>query len=472
MRSAKLYVGIDVANAKVDVSFLNEEGRPVRSPASYGNDPQGWTALRTAIVAAARLVGANAQAICGMEATSNMHQRLAQALREERRCSVQVHVLNPRAVKHFARAMLKDSKTDRADSRLVALFLLRMRPQPVATLPEGFEEFQEATRTRRRMVEERTENKNRLHKLMRYHFPGYKKLLGKTFTKGVLAVLENWPSPDLILSIPQDKLALFQYGHTGRRIGAKLAEKLHHLAEQAPRRELPSVSRLLIQTTAHRVLELNDLITSFDRAIEDMLDEMFPDQVLTTIPGIGKVSAASILAEVGDIRRFTDKTQFVGYCGLYPVVWESGEAKKRYRMSKKGNRMLKMTLLVASAAARQYNPAISVYYERLRERGKSKKAAGGAIARKMAEIMFTMLVTGEGWSAEKAARGIEKGQAMQSETGVKQKAGPPCLTEENLVPETPRRAKSRSRGSRNNSIASLQVTDHTGPEPATPGGNG
>jgi transposase len=474
MSSRELYVGVDVANAKVDASFLNAQGRPVRAPATYGNDPEGWAALRTAIVAAARMVGSQTRVMCGMEATSNMHQRLAQALRKESRCALEVHVLNPRAVKNFARALLKDSKTDKADSRLIALFLLRMQPQPITALPEGFEEFQEATRTRRRLVEERTDNKNRLHKLMRYHFPGYKKLLGKSFSKGALTVMEKWSSPDTLLGCPQEELAALQYGRKGRQVGATLAEKLHILAAQAPRQNLPPVSRLLIQTTTRRILELDDLIRRFDRAIEEMLDQLFPHQVLTTIPGIAKVSAAAILAEVGDIHRFTDKTHFVGYCGLYPIVWESGEAKRRYRMTRKGNRMLKMTLLVASAPARQYNPAIAVYYERLRRRGKTTKAAGGAIARKLAELVFTVVATGEPWSPVKAATGMEKAQSMLAQGSQEHGAGAPCLTGDVLTRLNGPKAYSRSGGSRTTSIPQSMPDDYPTPEatqPFMPGSN-
>ena len=192
------------------------------------------------------------------------------------------------------------------------------------------------------------------------------------------------------------------------RLGQGFAKKLHKLAAQAPRQELPKLSRLLIETTARRILELDALIDEMDQAIEEWLPRVAPSQLLTTIPGIAAVSAAGILAEVGDVRRFKTKADFVGYCGLYPIVWESGEAKRRYRMTSKGNRMLKMTLLVASAAARQYNPLIAAFYERLRRRGKSKKAAGGAIARKLAELVYTLLVRGEAWSAEKAMEGMQE----------------------------------------------------------------
>lgn len=411
MSAKALFVGIDVANAKVDVAFLDGEARTVRPPATYGNDPEGWVALRAAIVAAASPLGRKAEVVCGMEATGNMHKRLEQALRAERRRKLEVHVLNPRAVKSFAKALLTSAKTDRIDSHVIALFLMRMKPSPAAPVPELFEEFREATRTRRRLIEERTDAKNRLHKLLRYHFPGYRKLLGKYLSKGILVAVGARPSPHLVLAAEPGEIAAISYG-SRHRVGAALEDKLRALAAQAPRADLPKLTQMLLRTTARRILDLDALVAEMDEGIADMLEQLFPGQVLTSIPGLGAVSAAAILAEVGDIARFETKTDFIGYCGLYPIVWESGEAKRRYRMTTKGNRMLKMTLLVASASARQYNPAIAAVYERLRARGKTTKAAGGAIARKLAEIAFTLLVRNEQWSAEKATAGIAKSFAM------------------------------------------------------------
>ncbi len=412
MKRGELYVGLDVSNAKIDASFVDCEGRIVRQPSTYSNDPEGWTALRAAIVSATALVGSKVRVVCGMESTSNMHKRLEQALRAEKRRQMEVHVLNPRAVKHFGKALLKDAKTDRLDSHLIGLFLVRMKPEVQAVQPELLEELKEATRTRRRLVEERTDYKNRLHKLLRYHLPGYRKVLGiRTFPKRLLVVLAELGSPQLLAERSVEELAAMRYG-ARHRVGEAFAEKLHSLAAAAPCAELPKVTRMLVETTARRILDLDALLVEMDRGICELLERVLPEQVLTSIPGIGAVSAAAILAEVGDIARFETKTDFVGYCGLYPIVWESGEVKRRYRMTYKGNRMLKMTLLVASAAARQYNPVIGSFYERLRARGKSKKAAGGAIARKLAELVFTLLVRKEPWSAEKALYGLQKAAAM------------------------------------------------------------
>lgn len=414
--SRNLFVGIDVSNATLAVAYLDGDERTVRPWMEYANEPQGWLALKTDIISAATLLGKRTKIICGMESTSNMHKQLENTLRNEKRRKLEVHVLNPRAVKHFWKALLKKAKTDKVDSHVIAQFLIRMKLREQMEPPEGIEELKEITRTRRRLIEERTSAKNRMHKLLRYHFPGYSSLLGKTLTNRILLAISAMPSPSDILDHSTEELAAMING-TRHRFGAAFALNLLALAKQAPTKKLRKSTRLLLTTTADRILDLNRQIFTMDEVIEELLNDVFPEQNLTSIPGVGKTSAASILAETGHVERFETKSSFVGYCGLYPVIWESGEAKRKYRMTRNGNRMLKMTLLIASAAARQYNPVIAAHYNRLRDKGKSTKSCGGAIARKLAEIIYAILYSGESWSADKATLGLEKAKLMATARG-------------------------------------------------------
>lgn len=411
MTKPVVYVGIDVACEKLDVCFIDGDGAQLRDAAIYDNDPPGWKALRADIVALVRARGHQSRCVCGMESTGDFHKRLEQALRKEQRRKLEVHVLNPMAVKHFRTAMLVSAKTDKVDARCIALFLARMQPPPGAPIPDAFETLKTTTRSRRCLIETRTSFKNRLHKLLRFNFPGYRKFVGRTLSMGLLHVLTRYPSPDLLLAQSVEAIAAIASGPRST-VGTKLATKLHELARLAPDSALPKVTQITLRTNARQILDLSAHIAELDAAIEELCDELFPDQQLTSIPGIGKVSAAAILAEVGDVARFPDKVKFVGYCGLYPMVWESGQCKRRFRMTRKGNRMLKMTLLVASGAARLYNPAIRDFYHRLRQRGKSTKAAGGALARKLAHFVYVVLATGQPWSEEIAMRGLAKAEAM------------------------------------------------------------
>jgi len=416
-----LCVGIDVSSRRLDAAYCDGHSVPL-GRRSFANNVAGVQALCDAVVAVAEKAGPQVQIIAGLESTSYFHRAAAKALRQEQRHHLQVHVLNPREVKWFRQLELKDTKSDRVDAALIARFMAKIRPQPRAAMPEGHEELQEATRARRRSMEERSTLKNRLHRLLRTHWPGWREAMGRNFGARALVALATCPSPQDALRRGASRIAQLR-NCDGRRIGRVFADRLIAAAKATPSHALPVTACLSIQDTAARILQLNLLLARLDAAIAQELERLFPDNVLLSIPGLGSVSVASILAEVADIHRFPSKETFVGYCGLYPMAWESGDTKLRFFMTRKGNRMLKLTLLLASGPARQCNPVLRHFYDRLRQRGKSAKAAGGAVARKLAEIVWVTLTRNQPWSEETALHGIARSEQM-TQTG----QGERCLT--------------------------------------------
>ena len=81
-------------------------------------------------------------------------------------------------------------------------------------------------------------------------------------------------------------------------------------------------------------------------------------------------------------------------------------------MTRQGNRWLKTALLVVSAAVRRHNTRLAGFYDRLRNAGKSAKAAGGALAAKLAHICWALMTKNEPWSSEIAEQATLKAQAM------------------------------------------------------------
>lgn len=449
--ASRLYVGIDVSRDSLDACFLDKDRRAVRQGLSYSNDPDGHTALCTAIVSAARLVNESEPVLCGMESTGNMHVAIANRLRAERRRAIEVCVLNPAGPKHFAKAKLSDKKTDAYDSRLLAEYLIAMKPQPTRERGEQIEELLRATRRRREWVEDRTDSKNRIHDYLRVHFPGYRSVIGSELTMQMLAVLHAYPSPQAILAASIDDLCTLPTGERGH-VRRSFAERFQLLAEQAPAPGPAPTDTLAVVEEIKRIEGANKSINAIEHAIEDLLDRIYPKHPVRTIPGVGPVTAATVVAEVGDVTRFCDEKHFIGYTGLYPITWESGTAKRKYRMTYKGNRGLKTALLVASAPARQYNPAVSAYYERLRARGKSKKAAGGAAARKLAAIIYAVLVSNQEWSAEIARNGMNRGAQMAAARTSDANTGNNGPTEEVRTPGVPVPPNSRSEAPRTTTI--------------------
>lgn len=102
------------------------------------------------------------------------------------------------------------------------------------------------------------------------------------------------------------------------------------------------------------------------------------------IPGVGFITAVTVVAELGDIRRFSSSRKVAAFCGLSPKIVESGKSVRgRTRLCKEGNPAIRQALYLASLAAIGGNNGFARFYGTLVARGKSKMSAIGAVMRKM-----------------------------------------------------------------------------------------
>jgi transposase len=115
------------------------------------------------------------------------------------------------------------------------------------------------------------------------------------------------------------------------------------------------------------------------------------------VPGIGWVLGYTIAAEIGDISRFASASKFVGYTGLCPRVYQSGEQDRRGSLAKNGPKYLRWALIEAATHA-----ARDVHYRERYERNKRRlgrqrgaKVARVDIARKLAEAIWHILTKNE-----------------------------------------------------------------------------
>jgi len=138
-----------------------------------------------------------------------------------------------------------------------------------------------------------------------------------------------------------------------------------------------------------KLLNLHDLLRDSCKELEDeaikLTRELYGElyDLLQTVPGIGRVLASYILAEVGDISRFPSARHFKSYCGLVPKVRESG-GKVRLSRCRPGNPYLRWAFYQAAVVAVRVDPELRVFYERLVSRGKSRRVALVAVTGKIA----------------------------------------------------------------------------------------
>lgn len=113
---------------------------------------------------------------------------------------------------------------------------------------------------------------------------------------------------------------------------------------------------------------------------------------ITTIPGVGDVTAATILGEIGDINRFSNASKLVAYAVIDASVSQSGEYEStNNRMSKRGSPYLRKALFRAAFIASNHDPVFKAYYQKKRREGKHHNVAVGAVARKLCHTIYAVL---------------------------------------------------------------------------------
>jgi len=152
--------------------------------------------------------------------------------------------------------------------------------------------------------------------------------------------------------------------------------------------------RLLDADLARTEAELRRLVSRISELQRDIA-------LLSTLYGVGFLTAVVVRAELGDLRRFEKARQLTAFAGLNPAVHQSGTSvHPRTHLSKRGNARVRQALYLASMVAIQGQNDLQRTYCRLVERGKSRMAALGAVMRKMLCIMRAVLLSGKPYEAD------------------------------------------------------------------------
>ena len=186
------------------------------------------------------------------------------------------------------------------------------------------------------------------------------------------------------------------------KIRAELAKRgIHFMKSPFAKRRVTLLRDLGIQTVNYCldvIGELDERIRQLSRELKAKAEESEEAGLLMTIPGVDSFSALAILAEIGDISRFSNPEKLCSYAGLVPSVHQSGATRYCGRITKQGSKLLRWVLQECMWTHLRYDTHISRFFYRLaRRRGKQK--ASVAAARKLLSMIYWMLVRKEGFHA-------------------------------------------------------------------------
>lgn len=168
----------------------------------------------------------------------------------------------------------------------------------------------------------------------------------------------------------------------------------------------PGLTTAVRESLESTIKFLEEEIERLKKQISDLSDN-HPDlkhklDLLQSIPGIALTTACHILAELPDVSQMHSAQSAAAYAGLAPSKRESGTSLNQTRINKAGNSRLRMALFMPALSAKQYNPYIKVFYERLLANQKHKKAALVAAMRKLLMICVGVLKSGRPFQAPAA----------------------------------------------------------------------
>lgn len=397
-----LFVGIDVSKTSNTIRFIDPYGNTLKL-FTAPNNQHGAELIRDSIKDTV-LNSDFTSVVIGMESTSVYADHLAMFFRNDdflRKWNVKAHILNPRQVRHFKNVYPELDKTDDIDTLVIADFMRFGRIPGEVILDEKCIALRTLTRARFQASQNLSREKARFLDTLFYKFSSLdsSKVFSNTFGATSLAVITEFMSVDDINSMPLDKLTEFisekgKHKFTNPDETAKALKSAAKGSYRLGKVANDSVNQLLsIRIAGIRAIEKQ--IKELDKAIADYM-VLFPN-TLTSIPGIGPVYSAGIIAEIGDIKRFPNHAALAKYSGLAWSKYQSGgfEADDTRQISS-GNKYLKYYLLEAANKVRMHDTVFKSYYHsKYAEVPKHQhKRALALTARKLVRLVYSLLNTG------------------------------------------------------------------------------
>ena len=375
------YVGIDVASEKHDCCILNEKKKIIRS-FSFLNSPDGFQSLLSA------LSGIQPDEIkIGLEATGIYSENLSVFLRRK---GFNVTTINPLLLKkHQCATTLRKTKTDKADAKGIALFIAEEGFQPDLPVSYHIQELKSLTRARFSFVQDRSALKNKVKRLVVLLFPELLEQFSDIFGASATALLKQYPSAEKLAACHTDALAALLRKSSRGRFGRAKAAYLKQLAKCSIGNHSPARVMELKMLLA-RIDLLSEQIKDYDKQIKIIMDEL--DSPVPTIPGIGYTLGATIIAEVGNINRFSSPAKLLAFAGLEPSIYQSGKfVPASGRMVKRGSPFLRWALLQAAGYVPNYSSTFALYREKKLSEGKSAAVARSHVAKKLVRIIHSLM---------------------------------------------------------------------------------
>ena len=377
-------VGIDIGKNHHEASIVSPEGKQIGRSLRFATTHKGADSLMSFIF---KNIG-NSPCVFGMEATGHYWYPIYSFLKAK---GYTIYVINPIQSDSLRKMYIRQTKNDSIDSFLIAEVIRFGQFWTTSMADENILAMRQLCRYRDSVISSRTEIKLRIGTIMEQIFPEYEKQFSSLWVSTSMGILEKYLTPENIKNAPIDEL--FEI----------IKDKSHNRLTRAKAISIKDAAadtfgiKIAQDAFSFQLKQLIDRMNFLDKQIEALDIEIMKyyeqfDCYLHTIPGIGMIGAATILAEIGDISRFKNSSALVAFAGIDPTVRQSGEFNSTHNhMSKRGSPYLRHAIFLAATTCSFHNSPLNAYYKKKRDQGKHHLTATGAVARKLTTVIYAVL---------------------------------------------------------------------------------
>jgi len=389
-----LIVGID-AHKKKHAAVIKTPDAFTRAKFKVENSRPGFEELLERVQSQMTKTGCKG-AIFAIEAGGRYWRTLAYFLEER---ELPFRLISPFTLKRRREGEDIDRKKNDYRDADMAAELLRTGKFTETKLPQGnYADIRAAYHSYYRLGRERSRATNLLSALLDSLFPEFHTVFKDVSAKTGLAVLATYPCPHTIAGMTMEKfmdtmLAKYKGQHIIRK-------KLSEVYQAAQRSVGIQAGAGVISFELSLLIERVRLLTEHRQKAEDLiiaLMEWIPEsKYLLSVPGLGYITVAGILGELGPLTHYRDAKQLIKMAGINPTQSDSADKKgSRTPMSKKGRPLLRHCLWEAALNLLRYNEEFKAWAKRLQERPLhqnplKKREARGAVCRRLLCLVFAL----------------------------------------------------------------------------------
>ena len=375
-------VGIDCSKYKHDCFIATEAGEVIKDTFTFDNSGPGFAQFFSILET---LNCPKSEIKVGFESTSHYMAPLMKHLSVK---GYEFILLNPVIVSRFRRSTtLRRIKTDKIDAKTIAQVLASQDFESYHMQVYHFPELKSLTRLRNRLVKQRSYYLVMLTNVLDKIFPEFKEFFDDSLkSKTAFYLLGTYKIPSRIANMNSnsfDNLKKISHGHFSYAKFIKLKELAKNTIGSSSEADELEISSLL-----NIYKSINDEIGRVESKIEEIMTIL--DSPTVSIPGVGLMSAASIIAEFGDLSRFANADKMLAYAGLDCGRSQSGTADYKGKMVKHGSGYLRQALMNVVETMMIHAPVFYDFYHKKRDEGKAHRVALSHLARKLVRLIYKL----------------------------------------------------------------------------------